>query len=126
MRGVMENLPVLGMMAIQNAVWVALGMMLLALCLLLAWLRGGWSDRRRWRIGAAVFAGALPVAGFAALFILGGTPADMGYWLDWFFLAAISTAVAFYAALLAYLVVPPAEARLPRTVQGTRVRPGSV
>jgi len=69
---------------------------------------GGWSDARSGRAALlGFFLGAIGGT-FAAFALVGGAPADLGYWLDWAFLLVLAAVAGAYGALLAYLAMPPA------------------
>lgn len=106
MSGLTENLPVLVMLMVTNGVLAALLLGLLAAAGVYAARRRQWGDPRRRRVallGLVVGAIAGVVLAFA---MFGGGPDDLGYWLDWAFLACLAAGAGFYTALLAYLMAP--------------------
>lgn len=107
MQGILENLPVGLMMAIEAWPLVLLVTGLPLLLWIIALRKGGWCAPRR-RLGA--LAGGIlglvlgPMLAFAAI---GGSLGDLRYWLDWLFLALVIGAAAVYCGLLLYLALPP-------------------
>lgn len=107
MQGLLENLPVGLMMAIEAWPLVLLAAGLPLLLWIIALRRGGWCAPRR-RLGA--IAGGIvglvlgPLLAFA---VIGGGLGDLRYWLDWLFLALLTVAAAAYGGLLLYLALPP-------------------
>lgn len=107
MQGILENLPVGLMMAIEAWPLVLPVTGLPLLLWIVALRKGGWCAPRR-RLGA--LAGGIlglvlgPMLAFAAI---GGGLGDLRYWLDWLFLTLITGAAAVYCGLLLYLALPP-------------------
>jgi hypothetical protein len=107
MQGILENIPVGLMMAIEAWPLVLLVTGLPLLLWIVALRKGGWCAPRR-RLGA--LAGGIlglvlgPMLAFAAI---GGSLGDLRYWLDWLFLALVTGAAAVYCGLLLYLALPP-------------------
>lgn len=107
MQGILENLPVGLMMALQA--WpLALGVAGLPLLLwILALRKGGWCAPRRRMAALAGGILGLVLGPLLAFAMIGGGLGDLRYWMDWMFLALVTGAAAAYCGLLLYLAVPP-------------------
>jgi len=112
MQGLLENIPVAAMLLIMHAPLAIGTAALLLACVGVAAWRRNWCDTRRLRWGALAFIVATPLAAALVFLILGGSPADMGYWLDWLFWAAIAAGAGLYVAVVVYCVAPSAVRRV--------------